>query len=133
MQLLASTDQPLAVKGGEHHTWTDAEIAQFEKSWPTGTRERTAFALLLYTGQRLADVAEMQWSDVVDGTVRVVQNKTGARLVIPLHADLRAALEASPRRHAFIITTEFDNPFTHKGFGNWMADRIDKPSCQRDA
>ena len=27
---------------GTHHTWTDAEIAQFERHWPLGTRERLA-------------------------------------------------------------------------------------------
>src|SRR5262249_34497760 len=34
---------------GTYHTWTDAEIAQFECCWALGTRERLAFALLLYT------------------------------------------------------------------------------------
>jgi len=36
---------------GEFHTWTEEEIATFEKRWPIGTTERLAFALLLYTGQ----------------------------------------------------------------------------------
>jgi hypothetical protein len=50
------TDNPFAglkrYRLGTYHTWTDAEIAQFERRWPLGTRERLAFALLLYTGQR---------------------------------------------------------------------------------
>ena len=46
---------PLAVKVtaykvGTHHTWTNAELAQFEKRWPLGTRQRLAYALLFYTG-----------------------------------------------------------------------------------
>ena len=44
-------------KLGTHHTWTDAEIAAYEAVWPIGTRERLAFDLLLYTGQRVGDVA----------------------------------------------------------------------------
>src|SRR5262245_29754192 len=48
---------------GTYHTWTDAEIAQFERRWPLGTRERLAFALLLYTGQRGGDVVKMLRSD----------------------------------------------------------------------
>ncbi len=32
---------------GEFHTWNDNEIAHFENAWAVGTRERTAFALLL--------------------------------------------------------------------------------------
>jgi hypothetical protein len=49
---------------GTYHTWTDAEIAQFERRWPLGTRERLAFALLLYTGQRGGDVVKMLRSDI---------------------------------------------------------------------
>ena len=51
-------------KGGEHHTWTDDELAQFETRWPLGSRERTAFAAALYTGQRCSDVARMTWADI---------------------------------------------------------------------
>ena len=29
-------------KVGEHHTWTDEQLAQFEAHWPFGSRERTA-------------------------------------------------------------------------------------------
>lgn len=61
---------------GTYHTWTDAEIAQFERRWPLGTRERLAFALLLYTGQRGGDVVKMVRSDIVNGCIRVAQDKT---------------------------------------------------------
>ncbi|MGD0563064.1 MAG: tyrosine-type recombinase/integrase [Roseiarcus sp.] len=112
-------------KAGEHHTWTEEEIAQFEEQWPVGTRERTAFALFLYTGQRLGDVCEMVWADIEQNAkVRVAQNKTKAKLTIPLHSELRAALSATPKEHVSILTTNFGRPFTDKGFGNWMADRI---------
>ena len=60
---------------GTYHTWTDAEIAQFERRWPLGTRERLAFALFLYTGQRGGDVAKMLRADIVDGRIRVSQDK----------------------------------------------------------
>ncbi len=41
-----------AYKSREFHTWTEGEIEQFEERWSIGTRERLAFDLLLYTGQR---------------------------------------------------------------------------------
>jgi hypothetical protein len=41
-------------KLGTHHTWTDAQLEAFERRWPLGTRQRLAYALLLYTGQRAA-------------------------------------------------------------------------------
>ena len=85
---------------GTYHTWTDAEIAQFERRWPLGTRERLAFALLLYTGQRGGDVAKMLRADIVDGRIRVAQDKarkgTINELLIPIHPALARALSAGP-------------------------------------
>jgi enterobacteria phage integrase len=85
---------------GTYHTWTDAEIAQFERRWPLGTRERLGFALLLYTGQRGGDVVKMRRSDIVDGWIRVAQDKarkgTTNELMIPIHPALARALQAGP-------------------------------------
>jgi integrase len=85
---------------GTYHTWTDAEIAQFERRWPLGTRERLAFALLLYTGQRGGDVVRMQRADITDGRIRVAQDKarkgTTNELLIPIHPALARALQAGP-------------------------------------
>jgi integrase len=85
---------------GTHHTWTDAEIAQFERRWRLGTRERLAFALLLYTAQRGGDVVKMVRGDIVDGRIRVSQDKarkgTTNELMIPIHPALARALQAGP-------------------------------------
>ena len=108
----------------EFHTWTEDEIAQYEEHWPLGSRERTAFALHLYTGQRRADVACMAWTDMARNAIDVVQAKTGARLTIPLHPNLSGALRAWPRRHVVMLTTAFNKPFTLAGYGNMMADAI---------
>jgi integrase len=108
----------------EFHTWTEDEIAQYEERWPIGSRERTAFALHLYTGQRRADVARMAWTDVAGNAINVVQAKTGARLTIPLHPNLLSALRAWPRNHMVILTTAFNRPFSYAGYGNMMADAI---------
>src|SRR5262249_61025594 len=62
---------------GTHHTWTDAQLEAFEKRWPLGTRERLAYAILLYTGQRVSDAVRMQRSDIRNGGIRVVEQKTG--------------------------------------------------------
>jgi integrase len=109
---------------GEFHTWTDDEIATFEKRWEIGTRERTAFALLLYSGQRASDVKAMSWQDVENSAIRVVQGKTGAKLWIPLHPDLARILEAWPKTNVVMLTTNYGKPFTSKGFSNFMADKI---------
>jgi integrase len=85
---------------GTHHTWTDAELAQFQRHWPLGTRERLAFALLLYTAQRGGDVVKMVRNDIVEGYIRVAQDKarkgTTNELMIPIHPALARALKAGP-------------------------------------
>jgi len=108
----------------EFHTWTEDEIAQYEARWPIGSRERTAFALHLYTGQRRSDVARMAWTDLVGNAINVVQAKTGARLILPLHPNLSAALRAWQRKNVVMLTTAFNKPFTYAGYGNMMADAI---------
>jgi integrase len=112
---------------GEHHTWSDEEIDAFEARWPVGTQQRTIFALLLYTGQRVSDVARMSWKDVSpDGeSIYVTQDKTGTKLWLALHGDLLAALAAWPRQDAAIVSTAWGKPFTTKGLGNKMADAFD--------
>ena len=108
----------------EFHTWSEDEIAQYEKRWPVGSRERTAFALHLYTGQRRSDVVRMAWTDITANAINVVQAKTGVRLTIPLHPNLHAALRAWPRKNLVMLTTAFDKPFSPAGYGNMMADSI---------
>lgn len=106
---------------GEYHTWTDAELAQFEAKWPLGTPQRTAYALALFTGQRRADVCRMTWADIVDGRVAVVQGKTGTALSIPIHRDLAKTLKAWRRSPVTIITNAYGRAFTVESFGNLMA------------
>ena len=105
------------IRSRQWHTWTDDEIAMFEARWPKGTCERTAFALLLCTGQRRSDVVRMAWDDVDGGSIRVVQGKTGIKLSVPLHPDLQAALASWPKRGERILVTSFGNPFTSTDLG----------------
>ncbi|MFT3731110.1 MAG: tyrosine-type recombinase/integrase [Hyphomicrobium sp.] len=110
--------------GGEFHTWTDDEIAVYEKRWAVGTRERTAFGLLLFTGQRASDVAKMMWSEIGAAGIWVVQRKTKAKLLVPIHPQLREILSACEIGTGAILQTSFGAPFTAKGFSNFMAERI---------
>ncbi|WP_338928995.1 tyrosine-type recombinase/integrase [Roseomonas mucosa] len=102
------------------HSWTEEEIAAFEAKWPLGTRARLALALLLYTGQRRGDVVRMGRQHVRNGAIEVVQGKTGARLAIPIHADLSAALAAYPSEHLTFLTTRGGASFSGPGFSNWF-------------
>lgn len=110
-------------KDGGHHSWTDEELAQFENHWALGTFERTAYALHLYTGQRRGDICKMTLADVAGGKVRVVQAKTGSRLVIPFHPKLREALAAWPEK-LHLLHSKSGKRYTVESYGNLMADAI---------
>jgi integrase len=101
------TDNPFSgiepYKLGSHHTWTEAEITKYRETWPLGMRERLAFDLLLYTGQRVGDVAGMRHADIRNGAIHVVTEKTGAELSLPIHPDLQASIEACPSRCPMLI------------------------------
>src|SRR5215813_11165169 len=94
----------IRVKSEGFHSWSDAEIAQFEKHHSVGSRARLAFALLLYTGQRRSDVMRMGCQHVRNGVLTVCQEKTGAKLSIPLHPTLRAILASTPTGNMTFLT-----------------------------
>ncbi|HML12389.1 MAG TPA: tyrosine-type recombinase/integrase [Xanthobacteraceae bacterium] len=111
-------------KTNEIRSWTDAEIATFEQHWPIDSKQRLAFALMLYTGQRRSDVHRMTWADVKAGMIKVVQQKTGRKLTIPIHRALAEVLATAPRQHVTIITTAYGKPFTVDGFSQWIRQAI---------
>jgi integrase len=97
---------------GARHTWSDQELAVFEDRWRLGTRERLAYALLLYTGQRVGDVVRMRRQDISMGCINVVQQKTGTALAIPIHAKLYEALKAGPRKGMPLIGDQHGRAIT---------------------
>jgi len=107
-------------KGGEHHTWNEGELKTFETRWPLGTRERLAYALLLYTIQRVGDVAKMRRADIVDGELHVVQDKTGAELYLPILPELAQAMKAYPAKGLALIGAENGRPMTRAGLSQMM-------------
>lgn len=80
--------------GGSYRSWTDKEIATFEAKWPRGTRERLIFDLALYTGQRRGDLIVMTRHHIDRDVMGVVQEKTGERIAIPVHENLKASITA---------------------------------------
>ena len=140
-----------SVKSDGFHCWTDAEIAQFEAHYPIGTKPRLALALLLHSAQRRSDVVRMgrqHIRETPDGpALYVKQRKTGVELLIPIHPELAAVLDATPSEHlTFLVTATGkpygDNHFSRK-FREWCdaaglpkrcsAHGLRKAACRRDA
>lgn len=114
------------------HTWTEVEIEAFEACWPVGTKERLALDLLLYTAQRSGDVRVMTVPQVQGGRVLVRQEKTGQMVDIPLHSQLEASLATRQVGHMVLLTNRSGQPFSEKGFGNWIkkaAEKAGLPHC----
>jgi integrase len=105
------------------YSWTEEDIAAFEAAYPIGTRPRLAFALLLFTAQRRADVVQLGRQHLRDGMLHVRQSKTGKPLTIPLHPELRAVLDTTPSEHLTFLVTRAGRPFSTEAFTHWFKRR----------
>ena len=94
--------------------WTDQDEAAFLKKAPRHLH--LPLLLALWTGQRQGDLLRLPWS-AYDGThIRLKQGKTGARVVIPVGAPLKAALDAAQKRSTLILVNSEGQPWTADGF-----------------
>ena len=94
--------------------WTLDDEAAFLNSAPAHLH--VPLLLALWTGQRQGDLLRLPWS-AYDGTrIRLRQSKTGARVVIPVGAPLRAALDSSTKHGPLILVSTDKRPWTADGF-----------------
>ncbi|WP_162922242.1 tyrosine-type recombinase/integrase [Asaia bogorensis] len=105
-------------RGEGSRTWSEEEIAQYEAFWPIGSRQRLAFALMLYTGQRRSDAVKMGPNDIWDGFLDVIQQKTGARLSIPIHPALAEILATEPLTGGTYLRNQAGHQASSNGLGN---------------
>lgn len=101
--------------------WSEEDIAQFEKRWPIGTKERLAMALLLFTGCRRSDVSTLGRQHLKDGRISVIQFKGGKRVSIPVHPHLKPLLDG--HNGLTFVLTEYGKPYSHAGFTQWFVER----------
>lgn len=111
-------------KSKEIRAWRDAELAAFEARWPYGTKQRTAYELMLNVGAARADVHLTTWAQADSEDFEYTRKKTGVPVVVAQAASLQMALLAMPRRHVCVLATEWGKPFTVDGFSGWMRDAI---------
>ena len=94
--------------------WTADDEASFLKSSPTHLH--LPLLLALWTGQRQGDLLRLPWSAYDGNHIRLKQSKTGCRVIIPVGAPLKAALDISAKRSTIILTTAEGKPWTPDGF-----------------
>ncbi len=94
--------------------WTEEQVSRIVE---LASSEMTlAIRLALGTAQRQGDLLRLRWSDY-DGTyLRLTQSKTRRAVTIKVVEELRALLDATPRRGPFILTNSKAMPWTPDGF-----------------
>jgi integrase len=96
--------------------WTaDDEVAFLNKA---PSHLHLALLLALWTGQRQGDLLRLPWS-AYDGThIRLRQSKGGRRVVIPVGAPLKTALDAAKKASTIVLVTSDKRPapWTEDGF-----------------
>jgi integrase len=94
--------------------WTDHDEEAFLASAPAHLH--LALLLGLWTGQRQGDLLRMAWTQYDGKVIRLRQSKTGARVVIPVGAPLKAALDAIEKKDGPILRTTDGTAWTSDGF-----------------
>jgi integrase len=118
------------IKGDGWHTWSEDEVALFEKRHAVGSKAYLALMLLLYTGQRRSDIIRMGWQHIRGDKIAVRQKKTDTPLLLPIAPALAQALEQIPRTNLTFLLNTYGAPFA-EGFGNWFRDRCNEAGLQQ--
>lgn len=105
--------------------WSAQDEATFYEKAPD--HMHLALKLALWTGQRQGDLLALTWAQY-DGThIRLTQQKTGKRVIIPVAKGVREDLNAlraqlhmpmDQLRSRNILRTTLDQPWTRFGFGS---------------
>lgn len=141
----AGIKNPARPKTGGFPAWTEDDLERYEAYWPIGTKERVWLAVLLYTGLRRGDAAQLWRQHCRDGVPTIRTEKTGVTVTILILPALSEILRAGPLAficgenggagHKGILWQRVSRRLQcrrHKESATWhMQDRRDKASRQR--
>lgn len=130
---VADAEKLKVPKTGGFHTWTEEEIAQYQKRHPLGTKARLALEIFLWTGQRRGDASTFGRRHLRGGKMKYKQEKTGKELWLPAAPQLLEAITSMPAvgLETFLVT-DYGKPFSKAGLGNKMREWCDQaglPQC----
>jgi integrase len=97
---------------GEWEPWPDHVLEALLASEDADVRLGTA--ILYYTALRINDGLGLRWSDIRGDSIYVTPQKTKrtrGEMQIPLHEQLKAELDATPKRGLTILANEAGKPF----------------------
>jgi integrase len=105
--------------GKRHVVWTPEQLEIFKaKAVEMGYRSiALAFTMQYELAQRQGDVLSLMWSNYNGTHVDFEQSKTGREMWLPVSAELKAMLDATPRASTYIVASEFtQRPFSGARF-----------------
>ncbi|WP_051000055.1 tyrosine-type recombinase/integrase [Sinorhizobium fredii] len=124
-----------------HTPWTDEYRHMYEVQHPIGTPARTAYALAACLGNRISDVANLRWDQLVRETVRMPdgslldveafhfrqqknKKRTGGKeMFLIVTEELSEALAAiAGTREGTVLKTSFGKQYSNAGLGNRFRD-----------
>lgn len=82
--------------------WTPEQLNHFVQNAATPLAQ--AVMMGLWTGQRIGDLLALTWTAYDGRVIRLKQSKTGARVSILVSDELKAMLDAMPRKAVTILT-----------------------------
>ena len=107
-----------------HVVWAPKQIEAFVAAARAMGHESIALAALLASnlGQREGDVLALTWHAYDGHLIRLKQRKRGAEVSIPLLPEVKALLDATPRRAVHIVVAETTGrPYAEPTFQRWFA------------
>lgn len=122
---------PTQRRGG-FTAWSPDQVRQWFDTYPLGTREHLAMALLIFTMQRRGDVIRLgrQHETNIDGITWIMfqqqkgETRNPVRVEIPVIPALARAIDACPSGHMVYLLTGHGQPFASgSSFGNWFRAR----------
>ena len=114
--------KPYRVESEGFHTWTEDEIAQYERHHPVGSTARLALDLMLWTGQRGGDARLMGPHHIREKRLHITQEKTGVTVSLPILPSLARSIMAATTGTEVFLLSGHKKPFSRAGFGNKFRD-----------
>ncbi|MCV0395413.1 MAG: site-specific integrase [Rhizobiaceae bacterium] len=120
-----------------HKAWPIDVMARYEAKWKIGTRQRTAYALALWLGNRVSDVARLRWSHLVtkhvmiDGKPRSVEGfefvqfkgrKRGKTMFLPMTPMLAREIAPLSRDTDTVLVSRYGRGYTDQSLSQRMSE-----------
>jgi site-specific recombinase XerD len=120
--------KPVTTDG--HLPWSEDQVKKFFDVHRIGSRPHLTMMLLLHASPRRADLVKLgpknlsivDGQEVISFTPQKTERSSGVVVTIPLHPDLKAAIDATPTGDQTFLITERGKPYSADGFSNHVLD-----------